>query len=285
MSTDGNIQFRKMNGLGNDFVVIDGRARPVTVTEAMVRAAADRSTGVGCDQFILMDKSVFADLRMRIWNSEGGEVEACGNASRCVADIVLNETGAEEVSIETLGGMLKCTRAGDGLIAVDMGEPAFHWSQIPLAEEFYDTTAFELQIGPIDDPILHTPSAVNVGNPHAIFWVEDVEAYDLGKIGPLLENHPVFPERANISVAHVIDPAHMIMKVWERGAGLTRACGTAACAGAVAAARKGLTGRDVQVTLPGGDLQITWRQEDDHIIMTGPFAYEHEGTLRAFAPS
>ena len=285
MSTDGNIPFRKMNGLGNDFVVIDGRARSVTVTEAMVRAAADRSTGVGCDQFILMEKSGFADVRMRIWNSEGGEVEACGNASRCIADIVLNETGADEVSIETLGGLLKCTRAGDGFISVDMGEPAFHWSQIPLAEEFYDTSAIELQIGPIDDPILHTPSAVNVGNPHAVFWVEDVQAYDLAKIGPLLENHPVFPERANISVAQVIDPGRMVMKVWERGAGLTRACGTAACAGAVAAARKGLTARDVQVTLPGGDLQITWREEDGHIIMTGPFAYEFEGTLPAAASS
>lgn len=285
MSTNGNIPFRKMNGLGNDFVVIDGRARPVTITEPMVRAAADRETGVGCDQFILMDKSVFADVRMRIWNSEGGEVEACGNASRCIADIVLAETGAETVSIETLGGMLKCSRAGDGQIAVDMGEPAFHWTQIPLAEEFYDTTAIELQIGPIDDPILHTPSVVNVGNPHAIFWVADVEAYDMGKIGPLLENHPVFPERANISVARVVDPGHVIMKVWERGAGLTRACGTAACAGAVAAARKGLTGHDVVVTLPGGDLKITWREEDDHIIMTGPFAYEYEGMLPAFAPS
>ncbi len=281
MSSDGNIPFRKMNGLGNDFVVIDGRARPIVVTEAMVRAASDRSTGVGCDQFILMDKSSFADIRMRIWNSEGGEVEACGNASRCIADLILNEGEADEVSIETLGGMLKCSRAGEGMISVDMGEPAFHWSQIPLAEEFFDTTKIELQIGPIDDPILHTPSAVNVGNPHAIFWVDDVEGYDLARIGPLLENHPVFPERANISLAHVVDPGHMIMKVWERGAGLTRACGTAACAGAVAAARNEFTGRDVRVTLPGGDLQISWRSEDDRIIMTGPFAYEFEGILPA----
>jgi len=281
MSSDGNIPFRKMNGLGNDFVVIDGRARPIVVTEAMVRAASDRSTGVGCDQFILMEKSSFADVRMRIWNSEGGEVEACRNASRCIADLILNEGEADEVSIETLGGMLKCSRAGEGMMSVDMGEPAFHWSQIPSAEEFFDTTKIELQIGPIDDPILHTPSAVNVGNPHAIFWVDDVEGYDLAKIGPLLENHPVFPERANISLAHVVDPGHMIMKVWERGAGLTRACGTAACAGAVAAARNELTGRDVRVTLPGGDLQISWRPEDDRIIMTGPFAYEFEGTLPA----
>lgn len=279
MSTDGNIPFRKMNGLGNDFVVLDGRARAIAVDEAMVRAAADRTTGVGCDQFILMEKSGYADVRMRIWNSEGGEVEACGNASRCIADIVLRETGAEVVSIETLGGMLQCSRAGDGMMSVDMGEPRFHWSQIPLAEEFFDTTGIELQIGPIDDPILHTPSVVNVGNPHAIFWVGDVDAYDLARIGPLLENHPVFPQRANISLAHVIDPSHMIMKVWERGAGLTRACGTAACAGAVAAARIGFTGRDVTVTLPGGDLQISWRETDDRIIMTGPFAYEFEGTL------
>lgn len=280
--TDGsNISFRKMNGLGNDFVVLDGRKRKLNVTEEAARQIAGRENGIGCDQLILLDKSVFADVRMRIWNNEGGEVESCGNASRCIADILLKENGAETVSVETLGGLLKCWRAGDGLISVDMGEPQFHWTQIPLAEEFHDTRTIELQIGPIDDPILHTPSVVNVGNPHAIFWVDDTEAYDLAKFGPLLENHPIFPERANISLAQVIEGKRIILKVWERGAGLTRACGTAACAVGVAAARKELTGREVIVTLPGGDLQITWREEDDHIIMTGPFTYDYEGELPA----
>ena len=281
MSGGSNISFRKMNGLGNDFVVLDGRQRKINVTQDAARSIAGRETGVGCDQLILLDKSVFADVRMRIWNNEGGEVESCGNASRCIADILLKESGADSVSVETLGGLLKCWRSGDEMISVDMGEPRFHWSEIPLAEEFHDTRTIELQIGPIDDPILHTPSAINVGNPHAIFWVDDPEAYDLAKFGPLLENHPIFPERANISLAQVIEGKRIVLKVWERGAGLTRACGTAACAAGAAAARKGLTGRDVTVTLPGGDLQIAWREEDDHIIMTGPFTYDFDGELPA----
>ncbi|MEM7426778.1 MAG: diaminopimelate epimerase [Pseudomonadota bacterium] len=279
MTGSGNISFRKMNGLGNDFVVLDGRQRKLNVSEEGARAIASRETGIGCDQLILLDKSVFADVRMRIWNNEGGEVESCGNASRCIADILLKENGAETVSVETLGGLLKCWRADDGMMSVDMGEPAFHWSEIPLRDEFHDTRTIELQVGPIDDPILHTPSVVNVGNPHAIFWVDDPEAYDLAKFGPLLENHPIFPERANISLAKVSEGRHILLKVWERGAGLTRACGTAACAVGVAAARKGLTGREVTVTLPGGDLHIAWREEDGHIIMTGPFTYDYEGTL------
>ncbi len=277
--SDGNIAFRKMNGLGNDFVVIDAREDKIEITKQRARAIADRKTGIGCDQLIVISNSVFADVRMRIWNGEGGEVESCGNAARCIADILLDERQADTVSIETLGGLLLCGRSGDGLIWVDMGAPSFHWTEIPLAEEFHDTTRIELQIGPIDNPALHTPSVVNVGNPHAIFWVDDVEACDLAKMGPLLENHPVFLQRANISLAKVIDEEHIVLKVWERGAGLTRACGTAACAATAAAARKGLTGRNVVVTLPGGDLQISWREEDDHIIMTGPFSYDFDGIL------
>lgn len=268
-----------MNGLGNDFVVIDARSNKIEITEIDAKAIADRDTGIGCDQLIVIGKSVFADARMRIWNNEGGEVESCGNAARCVADVLLSEGQADTVSIETLGGMLSCKRADSGLISVDMGEPSFHWTQIPLAEEFFDTTQIELQIGPIDDPILQAPSVVNVGNPHAVFWIDDPEAYDLAKVGPLLENHPIFPERANISLAQVVDEKHIVLKVWERGAGLTRACGTAACAVGAAAARKGIAGRNVTVTLPGGDLQIEWREEDDHIIMTGPFSYDSDGTL------
>ncbi len=279
MSENANIPFRKMNGLGNDFVIFDGRKRPIKMDENLARSIADRNSGIGCDQLIVFDNSVIADVRMRIWNHDGGEVESCGNATRCIADILLGDDASDSLSVDTNGGLLKCTRAPDGMISVDMGLPKFHWSEIPLAEEFHDTRAIELQIGPIDDPILHTPSVVNVGNPHCIFWIEDESKYDLPKIGPLLENHPIFPQRANISLARVVDRGHIVLNVWERGAGITRACGTAACATMAAAARKNLTEREAVITLPGGDLHMAWREEDDHIIMTGPVTYEFEGTL------
>lgn len=267
-----------MNGLGNDFVVLDHRADSFRITDEFVRATADRQSGIGCDQLIVMTPSKIADTRMRIWNNAGGEVESCGNATRCIADILFKETGKDTILVDTAGGLLICTANDDGTVTVDMGTPKFDWQDIPLSEEFYDTTGIELQIGPIDAPLLHTPSVVNVGNPHAIFWVDDVEAYDLARTGPMLEMHPIFPEGANISLARV-DGDHITLKVWERGAGLTRACGTGACAAAVAAARKKLTGRNVVVTLPGGDLDIEWRARDDHIMMTGPVTYEYEGVL------
>jgi diaminopimelate epimerase len=268
-----------MNGLGNEFVILDGRRDPISLSTAQVRAIADRRTGVGCDQLIVMEPSKGADVAMRIWNNDGGEVESCGNASRCVADLLFEETGRDTVTIDTPGGLLICTRAPEGRVTVDMGAPRFGWQDIPLAEPFHDTRAVELQVGPIDKPLLHTPSVVNVGNPHCIFWVEDVDAHDLGRFGPMLEFHPLFPERANISLCEVRDRGHLVLKVWERGVGLTRACGTAACAAAVAAARKDLTGRAMRVTLPGGDLDIVWRESDDHILMTGPVTYEFTGTL------
>ena len=273
------IQFRKMNGLGNDFVVFDARRDPVPMTEAWARALADRRNGIGCDQVIVLEKSPRADVRMRIWNSRGDEVESCGNASRCIADIVMRETARDRVTIDTAGGFLTCERGGAGLVTVDMGAPRFGWKDIPLAEEFRDTRHVELQIGPIDRPILHSPSVVNVGNPHCIFWVKDLEAHDLAKFGPMLENHPLFPERANITLAQVLGRDRVRLKVWERGAGLTRACGTAACAVAAAGARIRLIDRRITATLPGGDLQMEWREGDDHILMTGPFAYEYEGEL------
>ena len=271
--------FRKMNGLGNDFVVLDARARPLSISEEAARAIADRQTGIGCDQLIVIEPSPRADVRMRIWNSEGGEVESCGNASRCIADLLFKETGRGRVSIDTTGGLLECIPAGDGLVTVDMGAPRFSWEDIPLAEPFHDTRGIELQVGPIDAPLIHTPSVVNVGNPHCIFWVKDIDVIDLAKVGPMLEHHPLFPERANISLARVDARNRITMKVWERGAGLTRACGTAACAAAVAGARRRLTGRTVTVTLPGGNLSIEWRDGDDHILMTGAVAYEFEGRL------
>jgi diaminopimelate epimerase len=220
------------------------------------------------------------DVFMRIYNAEGGEVDACGNATRCIAGLVGRENGTDAVTIRTNAGILDARIDGE-LVTADMGAPRFAWDQIPLAEPFADTTGIELQVGPIDAPVLHTPSVVNVGNPHAIFWVDDLDAHDLGRFGPMLENHPLFPERANITLAQVLSPDRIKVKVWERGAGLTLACGTAACATAVAAARKGLTGRKVTIELPGGPLDIEWRATDDHILMTGPWALDGEGIIPA----
>jgi len=271
----------KMNGLGNDFVVVDARASGQRFARDAVRRIADRAFGIGCDQFIVLEKprATGADVFMRIYNAEGGEVDACGNATRCVAALVAEELGRQAVAIETNAGVLPSEVFG-GVVTVDMGTPRFDWDQIPLSEEFADTTGIELQIGPIDAPVLHTPSVVNVGNPHAVFWVkDDPDNYDLGRFGPLLENHPIFPERANISLAQLIGPDRLKVRVWERGAGLTLACGTGACAVAVAAARKKLTGRKVTIELPGGPLQITWRDTDNHIFMTGAWSLDGDGEL------
>lgn len=279
MTAASAIPFRKMNGLGNDFVVLDGRARPIHLDEAKARAIADRATGIGCDQLILLEPSRTADVRMRIFNNEGGEVESCGNASRCIADILFGEKRTTRATIDTKGGFLVAEKAGEHLVTVDMGAPRFGWQDIPLAEKFHDTRHIELQLGPIDAPLIHSPSVVNVGNPHCIFWVKDLNVVDLAKAGPMLEHHPLFPERANISLAFVHSKDHMTLKVWERGVGLTRACGTAACAAVAAGARIKLVNRKCRVSLPGGDLQIDWRDSDDHILMTGPIAYEFDGTL------
>ena len=273
------IPFRKMNGLGNDFVVLDARSRALPLGADALRAIADRKEGIGCDQIIALEPSRMADVFMRIWNADGGEVGACGNAARCVAGIVAAERGEKSVSIETDSGVLSALAGTDGTVTVDMGAPRFAWNEIPLSEPFHDTRGIELQIGPIDAPVLHTPSVVNVGNPHALFFVEDVMAHDLAELGPMLEHHPLFPERANISLVQVLSPDHLKVRTWERGAGLTQACGTAACAAAVAAARRELAGRKVKVTLPGGDLLIDWRESDGHILMTGPYALDFEGTL------
>jgi diaminopimelate epimerase len=244
------------------------------------RRISDRSKGPGCDQVIVLEPSKKADLFMRIFNADGSEIEACGNAARCVALLVADESGRPDVSVETRAGLLKAHVESADSVVIDMGAPRFTWEHIPLAEPFADTTRIELQMGPIDAPILHSPSVVNVGNPHAIFWVDDVNAYDLGRFGPLLENHPVFPERANISLAHVTSRNALTLRTWERGAGLTKACGTAAFAAAVAAARNGLTDRQVTVTLPGGKLFIDWTA-DGHILMRGPAELEFEGALPA----
>ena len=273
----GSINFRKMNGLGNDFVVLDARAHPLALKAAQIAAIADRNRGIGCDQVIALEPSDFADVFMRIWNADGGEVGACGNAARCVAALLVAERGSPHVSIETESGMLAATVAKDGSVTIDMGTPRFEWNEIPLSQPFADTRAVELpQFAGLG---LGAASMVNVGNPHCIFFVQNIEAHDLARFGPKLEHDPLFPERANISLAQVTGPSSLRLRTWERGAGLTRACGTAACAAAVAAARSGLTGRHVTVTLPGGDLVIDWRENDDHILMTGPFALDYQGTI------
>jgi diaminopimelate epimerase len=280
MPASATIPFRKMNGLGNDFVVLDARQKAISVAPEDARRISDRAEGPGCDQVIVLEPSKKADLFMRIFNADGSEVEACGNATRCIALLIAKESGRPDVTVETRAGLLKAQVENADSVVIDMGKPRFAWEDIPLAEPFADTTRIELQMGPIDDPILHSPSVANVGNPHAIFWVDDVEAYDLGRFGPLLENHPVFPERANISLAHVTSRNGLTLRTWERGAGLTKACGTAACAAAVAAARKGLTDRQVTVTLPGGNLFIDWTA-NGHILMRGPAELEFDGTLPA----
>ncbi|MGH6830051.1 MAG: diaminopimelate epimerase, partial [Methylocella sp.] len=270
----------KMNGLGNEIAVLDLRNSGLTVSGPEARAIG-RDQGLAFDQLMVLHepRSVGADAFMTIYNSDGSQAEACGNGTRCVAFILMRGTPRERLVLETAAARLECLRAGERCFTVDMGQPRFAWNEIPLRDPFHDTRKIELQIGPIDAPILHTPSAVNIGNPHAIFWVDDIEAYDLARIGPLLENHPIFPERANISLAHVTSRAHIALKVWERAAGLTRACGSAACAALVAAARKGLTGRHAIVSLPGGDLDIEWRERDGHVTMTGPVEFEFETRL------
>ena len=280
MNDSATIPFRKMNGLGNDFVILDARAQPVKITSEIARRVADRSHGIGCDQLIVLEPSDKADAFMRIYNSDGSEVGACGNAARCVALLLAQETGRPEIAIETQEAVLRAEAASAQHVTIDIGAPRLAWDEIPLAEPFHDTTGIELQIGPIDEPLLHSPSVVNVGNPHAIFWVEDVHAHDLARFGPLLENHPLFPERANISLAQVTSRSRLKLRTWERGAGLTKACGTAACAAAVSAVRKRFTDRRVTVDLPGGPLAIEWT-DDNHVLMTGPAELEFEGRLEA----
>jgi len=277
MTALANQSFIKMNGLGNEIVVVDMRARPQAISAAEARAAA---VAAPYDQLMAVypPRAQGTDAFVRIYNNDGSEAGACGNGMRCVADILFKENGNSVLMVETRAGLLACFRGAAPLTStVDMGVPRFGWDEIPLAEEFSDTRAIELQIGPIDQPILHSPSAVSMGNPHVVFWVDDVLAYDLGKIGPLLEHHPIFPDRANISLAQVVSRERLIVRTWERGAGLTRACGSAACAAAVSAMRTGRTGRKVTVTLPGGDLAIEWRERDGHVLMTGPVEYEFEG--------
>ena len=288
MSPLTNRRFLKMHGAGNAIVVLDLRGTEIRVTPAEACAiAADPASRFEQLMVVHDPVSVDTDAYMRIYNTDGSESGACGNGTRCVAYAMFDDPAmarpAENgrLTLETMAGRIAVRRVADRSFTVDMGQPRLLWNEIPLAEPFPDTRRIELQIGPIDDPILHSPGAVSMGNPHAVFFTErDPDTFDLARIGPLLENHPIFPERANISVAQITGREAIKLRVWERGAGLTLACGTAACATVVAASRLRMIGRQATVSLPGGDLFIEWRA-DDHVLMTGPVFLEAEGT---FAP-
>jgi diaminopimelate epimerase len=257
--------FRKMHGLGNDFVVFDGRNGGFALDETAARAVADRRFGVGCDQVIVIERSrTGADATMRIYNANGDEVEACGNAARCVAQLLLSEKHQPSVRIDTLGGLLECSHAAAETVTVDMGRPHLEWQDIPLSQRM-DTREFPLDI----DGQLFDAAAVSVGNPHCVLFVRDADAAPVAEIGPRIEHHPLFPARTNVEFVNAVSPSRLRMRVWERGVGITRACGTGACAATVAANRRGLSDRKVEVALDGGTLTIEWRQTDDHILMTG----------------
>jgi diaminopimelate epimerase len=290
MSPLAHHRFLKMNGLGNEIVVLDlrGSAHRVDAAEARAIAAHPRSR---FDQLMVLHdaRTPGTDAFVAILNADGSPAGACGNGTRCVALAMLDDpvmarpAASGRLMLETAGGLLPALRVAGDVFTVDMGPPKLAWHEIPLRDPFPDTRAIELQIGPIDAPLLHSPAAVSMGNPHAVFFVEDdPDGYDLAKIGPMLEHHPMFPERANISIARVLDRTHLRVRTWERGAGLTRACGSAACAAQVAAVRKRMTERTATVSLPGGDLAIAWREADGHVLMTGPAELEWEGT---FAPA
>lgn len=268
------IPFIKMHGLGNDFVILDGRREAIALGDAEARAIAERRTGVGCDQVILLEATEdgLADVFMHIRNADGCEAEACGNASRCVAFLLMKETGRDHTVIETAAGIIDAAAAADGAVAVDMGRGKFEWRDIPLREAA-DTLHLGIREGPLADGC-----AVNVGNPHVVFFVEDAGEVPLDEVGPRLERHRMFPERTNVGVAQVLAKDRLRLRVWERGAGITRACGSGACAALVAAHRRGLTSRRVEVVLDGGALSVEWL-DDDHVLMTGPVAVSFTGVL------
>jgi len=274
MSNTNNIPFIKMHGLGNDFVVIDARRGPLNLNDAQARAIANRRTGVGCDQLIVIEppRDEHADVFMTIRNTDGGEVEACGNATRCVASMIMTENSTRHTIIETVAGLLDAETADNNLISVDMGPARLDWRDIPLAKAI-DTLHVGVHSGPLSDP-----ACVNMGNPHAVFFVDDVEAVDLQTHGPLLEHHEMFPERANIGVARIVSEHEIRLRVWERGVGETAACGSGACAALVAAHRRKLTARKADVVLNGGTLALQWLP-DGHVQMTGPVATSFTGVI------
>ncbi|MGE0765353.1 MAG: diaminopimelate epimerase [Hyphomicrobiaceae bacterium] len=274
-----------MNGLGNEIVVADLRGTKRVLASDEVRRIAGEPRWHFDQMMVLHDpRARGTEAFVRIYNTDGSEAGACGNGMRCVGLHVATHGGPLAQRYETAAGLLTVDVEGAHRITVDMGRPRFGWEEIPLAEPFHDTRRIELQIGPIEAPVLHSPSAVNMGNPHVVFWVADVEPYDLARLGSLLEYHPIFPDRANISLAHVQSRTAIRVRTWERGAGLTRACGSAACAAAVAAARLGYADRRVTVTVPGGPLDIDW-SADGRVRMTGPAEFEYQDTFRVGPPA
>lgn len=268
------IPFIKMHGLGNDFVIVDSRTSPVEINEPLAQAIANRRTGVGCDQLIVLEKSAEADVFMRIWNADGTEAGACGNATRCVGALLIAGARRNQVSIETVAGTLLASSAPDGYITVDMGKPRLGWAEIPLAREM-DTIRLDYAAA----PGIATPAAVSMGNPHVIFFVDDADSTKVEALGPAVEHDPLFPERANVSFVSKQADGSLRVVVWERGAGRTPACGSAACAVVVAATRRGLVDRKAVIWMDGGRLDMEWRAEDDHVIMTGPVAVAFSGVI------
>ena len=267
--------FMKMHGLGNDFVVFDARDTAINLTLDRVKAIADRHFGVGCDTVVVIRPGgAQADASVQFHNADGSESESCFNATRCVARFLMDERGLARVKLTTKGGMLSCNDAGRGLVMVDMGPPRLDWQQVPVASEV-DTMNFPLDVGGSSVPV----SAVSMGNPHCVLFVPDAEKAPLTQLGPKIETLPFFPKRTNVEFAQVLGRDRIRMRVWERGVGVTLACGTGACATAVAAIRRGLTGRKVELLLDGGSLVIEWREEDGHVLMTGPTAMPFRGRL------
>lgn len=271
--------FVKMNGLGNDFVVVEARSTAFDPTPEQVRAIARRDEGgVGCDQLIALSATGDGDAFMRIWNADGGEVSACGNAARCVAWLLMQASGESRATVVTRAGVLRAWAAGPKAVTVDMGAPGLDWRDIPLAEEM-DTRGVELQVGPIDAPHLHTPGCVSMGNPHVVFFVADAAKAPVREAGSMIEHHMLFPEGVNVGFAEIQTPERIRLRVWERGAGETGACGTGACAAVVAAHRRHLTARKAVVVQDGGELRIDWREDDGHVLMSGAVAVEFTGVL------
>ncbi len=272
-------RFLKMHGLGNDFAVFDARVSPLALDSRIARAIADRRRGIGCDQVIVIENDLNgADAFMRIYNSDGGEVESCGNAARCVGRLLLEESGKTAIRLQSVGVSMRCFAAKDGLVTVDMGTPQTDWREIPMAQAV-DTQSFALPVDASTEAALSAVSAVATGNPHAVLFVDDAENAPVASLGPRIEHHPWFPARVNVEFVERRSDHEIRMRVWERGVGITRACGTGACASVVAAHRRGLTGRNVAVELDGGRLDIEWRESDNHILMTGPASLSYRGEI------
>ena len=271
--------FLKMHGLGNDFVIFDARIFPLPLDPITAKAIADRKRGIGCDQVIVMEPAKNgAGAFMRIFNADGGEVESCGNAARCVAYLLMAERESDHIALETSGGPLFCRTAAENAVTVDMGPPRLDWREIPMAQAV-DTEGFALPVPGFDEAALQSAVALSMGNPHCVLFVKDAEAAPVARLGAAIERHPWFPSRTNVEFVERRSDSSLRMRTWERGAGITLACGTGACAAVVAGSLRGLTARKATVMLDGGELEIEWREADDHVLMTGPVKFSFAGEV------